>query len=233
MNKDSVKRLLAVSLVVFMIGGLSACTTAREQVSERTVIEDEGQQEDVGALGTDTTDMAERPVAQTDQTDTGMRERTMVTTTDVSDIENLQTGQPASYYTDQFRRMGYQVQSTNRQGDRVIHTLLKGNERVQVTLNRASGQDRIQSIDARPITGATTTAAGNIPQRIQQLQTGKRPVEYIPMLDEMGTVTEYRLQRDRAIVNMEANNRRYGVTLNLDPNRQTVNRIQVNPSRGT
>lgn len=213
-----VKRFLAVSMLLATIGSLSACTVTREE----TQVEREVPEERV-TVTEEEAPMAEREVAR----------RPMTTQETTQALQNLQPGQTVSYYTQQFERMGFRTQDVDYQDDRVVYDLMRDNQAYQVSLIRPAEGERVQRIESRQL---RQVAAGRqaqdqqsqrIVQQIQQLQPGKRPAEYIPMVDRFGKVTEYELRQSQATIEMEANNKRYHINMNLDPSGQTVRTISV------
>lgn len=204
MMRNSLKHLFAAGLVLLSVNALSGCTVQREEVTREEV---------------PMAPQEERPVAGEPGAATNLQE--------------LQPGQPLSYYTRQFEQMGYQVRDIDYQDGRVVYDLSRDDRMHQVTLTQPAGENRVQDIQTRELRGVAMDgerrdqAAQRLSQQIDQLPTGRRPVEYISMLNQYGTVTEYRLRDDEATINLEANNRRYRITMDVDPGRQTVTDINL------
>lgn len=213
---NSMKRFLAVSLVLATMSGFSACTVAREQTTERTVTPPE---QPTAAPGEAVGNEMEQPVARP---------------VSAMKLQQLKPGQPVSYYVQQFERMGYRVQDVDYQDDRIVYTVSKENTMEQVTLMKPTAQNVVQNVQVREMQPAAATSAGQaekVTTQIQQLQPGKKPEEYIPMLDKYGTVTDYKLRRDRAVVRLQSGRAHYRVTMNLNPGNQNVTNIQVERQR--
>lgn len=213
MTKDFAQRFVAMSLVLAAISGFSACTMQREEVTEETIVPEEQT-----ALELE----GEQPVARQ--------------TGETQDLNNLQSGQPISYYTTQFERRGYQVQDVDYQNDRVVYDLTQNNRRHQVTLLRPEGQTRVERVETRELRRVAQDQQQDqehqkVVQAIQNLEPGKRPVEYLTSLSQVGTIREYQLDGDRASVELEANNRQYDIEMIVNPNQQTVSSIEMDRNR--
>jgi len=222
--------LLASSLMIVMVGSLSACSHA----GNKTTAETQTGQEGVNYQAT------------ADQNANTTPEENKNT------LKNLQTGQPLSYYNTEFNRLGFSVAHSTTMNDQHTYDLRKGDERYMVTLSTPDNQDQVNKVDVRElrsltstttITTATNTDNNNqannkdnkqevsaTTKEIEGMQTGKKLHEYISTIDsKYGNVTEYSSNDNNAEIEFENNKKHfYQVNFKLDPNTQKVTDIKVN-----
>jgi hypothetical protein len=64
-----------------------------------------------------------------------------------NNLRNLKTGQPVSYYNNEFSRLGFNVVDVNTMREQRTYDLRKGQERYVVSLITPDNQDRVSQID--------------------------------------------------------------------------------------
>jgi hypothetical protein len=204
------KHIFATTLMLAVIASMAGCAKSTERVTERTVPPMERQ-------------------TTTTTTPQGMQERNV--SEKPMDLTHMETGQPMSYYTRHFEDMGYQIMDVDRQGDRVVYDLGKGNEMQRVTLIQEPGTDKVSSIEARKFTNVAANTQDknvqNVMQQVEKMPLGKAPIDYIPALSKLGTVDEYRLHRDYATVNLENGKKHYKVRLDVNPDTKKVTDVTL------
>ncbi len=207
-------RLFAISLMLLSVTGLSACNRTEETRISREETTVEPDERTAATTQEDAT--AERPV--------GANQR--------DSLSNLEAGRQVSYYTQEMENRGYRVRNADYRDDRVVYQADKDNRTHEVTLMLSEDGRRVERVmerDARQMESAfrENPEAQRISQQVQQLQPGKKAVEYIPTVSQWGRVTEYELDRDEAKIAFEANNRRYQINMDVDPNTQVVRTIEM------
>lgn len=149
----------------------------------------------------------------------------------VMSVENLQPGKQLTYYLQQFKQMGYRIQKVdNSQSGRVVYYLNRDNKNYKVSLIEPAGSKDVQKIETKEVSGMGETASATkdmVSNHLASLSPGKNPVDYVPAIDKWGKVTEYKLHKDHADVNLEANNKNYKITMDIDPANQTVTRFKL------
>jgi hypothetical protein len=148
-------------------------------------------------------------------------------------LKDLQPGQPISYYVSQFEKMGYSVKNSDYQTDKAIYELSEGKNVEEVTLSHDPEQNLVTQVDTRHLGWFTegreekNIAADKFRQDVEKLATGKPAEDYVAMLDKYGTVTEYKLHRDDAVVEVTSDKNRYKVRLDVDPKTRVVTDISL------
>jgi hypothetical protein len=234
MMKQWSKQLFAISLVLLTVGSLTGCTVSRERTTERTVVPEEEAANNVEqpvATNDIESDTMEEPAVGTGGTTAEERNVSMP-----SDLQNLPTGRDNAYYRQQLESLGYSITNSRQQDNRYVYDVTKGGRQYQVGLVQSGGNNRAERIVVTPMEGTGTGAGGttatgtrstqSVTQQITNLQPGRKPAEYIPALERIGTVTEYRLRDNRADFRVQANNKNYNVSMNVDPNTQNVTTIK-------
>jgi hypothetical protein len=238
--------LLAGSLMVVMVGTLSACSsTGNRTTSETQRTTQEGVNQPVNYQAT-----ADQNANMTPEENKNA-------------LKNLQTGQPLSYYNNEFNHLGFSVAHSTTMNDQHTYDLRKGDERYMVTLSKPDDQDRVNKVDVRELRSLTSTTSittatnentdnnnnqnnnqanthktndqdkqevSATTKEIESLQTGKKLHEYISTIDsKYGNVTEYSSNKDNAEIEFENSKKHYyQVNFKLDPNTQKVTDIKVN-----
>lgn len=223
--------LLAGSLMVVMVGSLSACSHG----GHKTTAETQTGQEGVNYQAT-----ADQNANMTPEENKNA-------------LKNLQTDQPLSYYNNEFNRLGFSVAHSTTMNDQHTYDLRKGDERYMVTLSTPNNQDQVNKVDVRELRSLTSTTsittatnennnqANNqtndqnkqevsaTTKEIEGMQTGKKLHEYISAIDnKYGNVTEYSSSKDTAEIEFENSKKHfYQVNFKLDPNTQKVSEIKV------
>jgi hypothetical protein len=231
--------LLAGSLMVVMVGSLSACsTTGNRTASETQQTNQEGMNQPVNYQAT-----ADQNANMTPEENKNA-------------LKNLQTNQPLSYYNNEFNRLGFSVAHSTTMNDQHTYDLRKGDERYMVTLSTPDNQDQVNKVDVRELRSLTSTTTittatsgsnnnnqnnknktndmnkqevSNTTKEIENLQTGKKLHEYISTIDsKYGNVTEYSSNNNSAEIEFENSKKHYyQVNFKLDPNTQKVTDIKV------
>lgn len=148
-------------------------------------------------------------------------------------LNELSAGHPTSYYINQLENMGYTVKNADYQTDKTIYELSKGNNMEEMTLFHPQGQTTISQVTTKHLGWFSATreeknmATDKFQQNVEKLPTGKKADEYIPMLEKYGTVTEYKLHRDDAMVNVMTDKNRYKVRLTISPDTKNVTGITL------
>lgn len=203
MNKLATQ-IFATTLMVATVASMAGCARTEERVTERIM------------------PPMEREV--------GVQERT-VAVEKTTDITQVQPGQARSYYTRQFEEMGYQIMDIERQNDRVIYDLGRGNEMRRVTLFEEPGTDKVSRLEIQKYTNVATNtqdkAMMNITQQVEKMPTGKMPLDYLPSLSKLGTVNEYHLHRDYATVELESGKKHYKVRMDVNPDTKKVTDVTL------
>jgi hypothetical protein len=208
--------LLASSVLILLAGSLSACSQSGHNTSAGV---------QTGQEGVNYQETAE-------QTSTNMTPEE-----NKSALKNLQTGQPLSYYGNEFNRLGFSVAHSASMNDQHTYDLRKGTERYMVTLTTPDNQDQVNRVDVRELrtigianpTKDTSQEVAATIKDIQSLQTGKKPYEYIPAIaSKYGDVKEYSSNDKKAEIEFEnSKNHYYQVHFTLNPTNQRVSDIKV------
>lgn len=229
----NMKWILATSLSLMTVVTLSACNQTQErQIS----VEREGA-EGVGQVRED--------------------ESASLSNQQVADrLEGLQSNQPLDWYTQEFQRMGLQVVDVSTRENNVRYDLRRGDQRFLVTLELDEEQMATQDQAGREVATQRTTDLSNrrvqdvqvdqftvgrldeqqgdqqvtaLMSQLEQLQTGKQPVEYISDISRHGRVTEYEWSGNTAEIEFEdPSGRQFTVDMNVDENTNRVTSIDVN-----
>ncbi len=243
--KLMMRQFLASTLMLGLVVGMAGCTTTRNtEIGTDETIEDrqlsEGVAEDAGRTRETVSD---RVVVQTGDSEatkyqeSEQLERPVAGTTGSNnarqELQRLQTNQSPDYYVSRLKDMGYQVRDTRTSGNQITHQVEKNGEQYQVVLQK-NQNNRISSVNVRDMDNGATAGNRNrqdrqaIVQRVKNMQTGKDPIEYLTQMDRLGRVTEYRVQGNQAVVRLQdANNKMVRVTMQLDPQSQTVSNIRT------
>lgn len=199
---------IASGMILLVTTGLSACTQANERQSY----------------------VREQPMENTAMN----QEKEMPT---VQNLNDLESGRNLSYYTDQFKRMGYTVDDVRSVGSRQVYDLRKGDERSMVSLAMQKDQkvgaadSTVSGIDVQRYQAQTPDeqAVSAVTNELRKLKPGKKPHEYIPTIAQYGRIVEYDTDRNGAEIEFQSskNERYYQVHMKVDPQRQIVTNIDV------
>lgn len=217
------KEMMAMSLVLMAVTGFTGCNMGRPPETGMAP-EEEG-------VMTPEEQMAEAERQRLGED--GMAEGERTVSEPVSNIENLQSGQPLSYYNQQLERMGYTIHDMDRSDDQVIYRVGKDRNIYQVTLTQPMDTRQVRDVDVKQLREWTVTSqrqdpqAQRVLQQVEQMAPGKKPVEYLPQLGNIGTVTDYKLDDDKATVHLETNNKRYKILMDVDASRNTVTDVKL------
>lgn len=150
-----------------------------------------------------------------------------------SSLQDLKEGHPASYYVGEFERLGYKISAADYQPEQTRYELKKGTTIDEVTLIHPMGRSTVSQIQVKQLGWFSANATNKdmatqtLRQELTLLKTGKKPEEYIPLLEKYGTVSEYKLNRENAKIRLSDHNRHYKIQLNINPETQKVTSIEL------
>ncbi len=241
MTLQSTRQFFALSLVILMISGLSACSTHRGQP---TAQQPTPTQTATAPTTTTTTTTTQRKVSMPTQPIPPVERPVSVATAVPSSLQSLPPGHPLNYYPGKLKQEGYTIQREATQADRHIYTITdKANHQYQVSLTQPANATKVRTVRVTQVmtaanlpapTGrATGLSPADISKRIEALRPGKKPVDYISDLDQLGQVTEYRMiNQKQAELKMRADNRTYRVSMSVNPSQDKVVQLKLeNPAR--
>ncbi len=216
-------RMLATSISLIMVGSLIACNF--EQTREVGMTPEQGESA--------TTEGERRSAVREDG---------------AASLEDLQTGEELDYYLREFSRLGYEIQDVAQAGNQTTYELrerkkTEGSEaakaedalkRYEVTLTQPNDENRIRNIDVRELNVLAADQqmrderVQEVRTKVQNLEPGKTPTQYLPELNQLGTVQSYKLHKNnRATVELEADNKRFTIQMNVEPNTEKVTSFEL------
>ncbi len=201
-------KTIATSLALVLLAGFSSCTYGPEGTREP-------------ARG-----VAERGVTGTGETTPGVQ---------VGSLEDLESGQSMDYYNRQFSEMGYTIENARRINSRLIYDLADQNDQhYRVELHQDPQSTEVTRINVQERRRTTGQAAREdeeflrVREQIRQaVQPGEPVITYLPRLEEIGMVTEFDRDDDRATVDLRINDNEYTVEMQLNPSNHRVSSVEV------
>lgn len=212
------KYVLATTLAVLTIGGLSACQ--RGDIGEQAGYQP-GMEEQV----------SEQP-GQVAETEQAVREGAAP---DMEQLQGLESGRNVNWYVSEINRMGWEITDINRTGDEFVYELRSNGERADLTLTVPEGEQTVQSIDVQERQQVTQQQMQQDPEvqavvtRVQQIEAGQTPYDYINSFSQVGRVTEFQwdVGSNDAEIEVAVGEREFEFNLNVDPQTNRVTEIDM------
>ncbi len=170
-------------------------------------------------------------------------------------LSTMQPGQTVSWYGNQFAQMGLNVVDARLSQDEVRYELQHGNNRYRATMRLApmeaapmpgqpQGMQAEQPADLamRQVDGITVTPLhfgwigqetdpqmSTLVSKLESMPTGKKPIDYIPLISQFGEVTSFDQHEKNADIKFkDAAGREFEVQMDVNRDNNKVTSIDIN-----